>query len=609
VRLEQVLALEPLLLPAEDCATLEAAAVTPAFQLFMQRLSGGAGGERSAEPLLDNARALRGWLAVLKRTAGLPLAIELVASHMRYLPPEQALTLAQGEVLAEGDKHDSLFACFRSSWAGLSAQAQRYLTCLALLEEHFDIEVALELGRAMQLENPQGQLELLLRACMVERIAGAQDHYRVLVPIREFVLQISRSTPPSPAVTLPASDHNDDTNTTNNATNTTKTNHPTPRTAHRATQPNAAQPPTTPSSLYDQTTRLACLWAWHMCQHILALAEKIESYGQAVRLQLRFTWPIFAMIELDAATRYLTVSQIIVTRNFCFGVQRSFNRERAKQSALDTVSLLNTSIPLHLHASAFYNLASAYALDDDAQRTHQALENASQFGVDSDQRVVEYRVQAIIHLARLRARSMADFAKRLKQAQLEAARTRLVTYAQWKLAYAYTLTARCNDPQSAIKQLRHLTRGPFNKGRELMAKGDVALLRIAQFASVPSNDNWQTMRVALGEFSEQRISRLVLANDERVIALSELIAFAHGFQPVCPDYWRHVVSLAKFSSSANGIWVILTAAGIVHFYDGLFEISRSYYEAARRAYSYDPALPGSIIAKALDLLGEKLAKH
>jgi predicted ATPase len=79
---EQVVTVEPLAVP-EPAASVRSAAATPAVQLFLARAEEAVGGAGAA---LDEVRAAA-VAELCRRLEGVPLAIELAAARLRWLPP------------------------------------------------------------------------------------------------------------------------------------------------------------------------------------------------------------------------------------------------------------------------------------------------------------------------------------------------------------------------------------------------------------------------------------------------------------------------------------------------------------------------------------------
>ncbi|MGL4234027.1 MAG: LysR family transcriptional regulator [Casimicrobium sp.] len=602
VRLEQVVPIEPLVLPALDCETIEVAAMAPAFQLFMRRLGGNGG---NIETLVNSRRSFLGWLSMLRRTDGLPLAIELVASHMKYLPPAEALSLtldhrvlgrqsatSTSEVATDGDRHDSLYACFRSSWFALGSRSQRYLTCLSLLKERFDIEVALELGQAIAIESPQAEFERLLRAYLVERLVASEDQYRVLVPIREFVGLVSRQSAGENAKDLAHLD-----------IGSTVDREP-PQKSDAITVSSTTIP-----SLYDEVFRRACGWAWAMCQRINHLREKPDTNHAGAMLQGRFAGAMYDIVELDGAAQYLSVVQQIQIRIRCFAIQGHLGLPVAKHNIQIALSLLSDSLEPHLRADVLYCLARIEAQEGDKLRARETFERAHALGADRHQQVAVRRMLArnaiYFSLNDEPLHAMTAF----KQSLVEAARTRLASYAHHKALYAYVLLAYGNDPKTALKHLRHLTNANHWLQRQTgILPRNLLRLRIASFMTAPTDAHWRALQTDLRSFVMDHMNVHAYNGDEYTVALAELIGFVSGSPPLHAELWLGSASptLRPESRTNPERWVVLLTSACMHLQNGNHAVARNFYAEALRAHDTLPAHPSTPLRKALSLIGERL---
>jgi predicted ATPase len=183
-------------------ATLADVAANPAVALFVDR----ARAHRSDFHVhAGNAPAL---VALVAQLDGLPLAIELAASHVRTLGPAELLALLQaaradartptgalaylarrGSRSGSDGRHASMLAVVEWSWHLLSAPAQRLLTQLALLPAGATLQAASALA-ADGVAAAQACLDEGV-AHSVLRLAAGQDgrtRYAVYEPVREYAL-------------------------------------------------------------------------------------------------------------------------------------------------------------------------------------------------------------------------------------------------------------------------------------------------------------------------------------------------------------------------------------------------------------------------------------
>jgi predicted ATPase/DNA-binding SARP family transcriptional activator len=143
---EQRLSLEGLACPDEDSRDAEAATAFDAVQLFALRA-------RSTVAGFDVARHIGAVVEVVDAVGGLPLAIELAASWVRLMAPEQiARELRQSVDLLERDpasgpqptrpEHASLRAVLDRSWALLPEREQAVLLALGVFSGGFTAAAA-----------------------------------------------------------------------------------------------------------------------------------------------------------------------------------------------------------------------------------------------------------------------------------------------------------------------------------------------------------------------------------------------------------------------------------------------------------------------------------
>jgi predicted ATPase len=194
---EQVYQLEPLSHP--DFVTIHSAEqlkAYPAVELFMQRSQALSPGNVYGE---DNIKAIA---EICRRLDGLPLAIELAASHTKYLPPT---TLAQrmDHVLDFLTRSPQDFPnrqrTMRStiSWSSelLDEQSRRFFFKLGCFQGSWTLEAADEIAH----EDPMGlsgileHVEKLIDFGLVKPVgiaqAGEEPRFILLQTIREFALE------------------------------------------------------------------------------------------------------------------------------------------------------------------------------------------------------------------------------------------------------------------------------------------------------------------------------------------------------------------------------------------------------------------------------------
>ena len=204
--------LETLALPAPD-APQDEVALNPAVALFVDRA-------RAHRPDFHVSAGNHAALALLVQWLdGLPLAIELAASHVRNLGPAALLTLLQaarkdsgapaaslsflarrGARSGSDPRQASMRAVIDWSWQLLTPPQQRMVSALSLLPAGGTLQAACELtalfapqAEAAAPANPaaaQSQLDDLV-ACSVLRTTDGRDGHRrylPLEPVREFAL-------------------------------------------------------------------------------------------------------------------------------------------------------------------------------------------------------------------------------------------------------------------------------------------------------------------------------------------------------------------------------------------------------------------------------------
>lgn len=205
---EHSCALEGLPLPALD-APLAEVAMNPAVLLFVDRA-------RAHRADFSVGAGNRGTLVALVRwLEGLPLAIELAASHSRTLAPAELLALlrsarddsddpaaslhflARRGVRSGSDpRHASMLEVIAWSWRLLPAAAQRLLARISLLSAgatlHAGAALGASVGQRLNLARAQAELDELVAHSVVKVSAGQDGQMRYLPyePVREYALSL-----------------------------------------------------------------------------------------------------------------------------------------------------------------------------------------------------------------------------------------------------------------------------------------------------------------------------------------------------------------------------------------------------------------------------------
>ncbi len=194
---EIAFALDGLALPAVD-ATLDDAAATPAVALFVDRA------RASRADFRLGARHCSAIVALVRLLGGMPLAIELAASRVRSLSPQELLQrlsdgagtpmldlLARNTLRATADsRHASMRHVVDWSWQQLDAAQQHLLLSLSVLTAPARTDmVAAMLATGQQ--PTQALLDELHDASLVQRSEGADHRSRhgLLQPVREFAAE------------------------------------------------------------------------------------------------------------------------------------------------------------------------------------------------------------------------------------------------------------------------------------------------------------------------------------------------------------------------------------------------------------------------------------
>ena len=197
---EQQRALPPLPLPAAGALPGDAGHSTltnPAVALFIDRARAV---RPDFEPDLAQADAVA---ALVQHLQGMPLAIELAASHVANLSPSALLGLLQGpagsspglRLLARSGpragadpRHASMLAVVRWSWQLLSPAARQLLPRLSVVAGSFSLDTALALAQSTALDAALALQELVAHSML--RAEPGRDRYAMYELIREFAASV-----------------------------------------------------------------------------------------------------------------------------------------------------------------------------------------------------------------------------------------------------------------------------------------------------------------------------------------------------------------------------------------------------------------------------------
>jgi predicted ATPase len=188
----------PLAVPeAQQPILLDGAVQSPALTLFAERA-------RAYRPdfalNVDNVQAVA---TLCRHLDGLPLAIELLASRIRWLSPQAMVAqLADATVLhTDGmrgvpDRQKKLYNAIDWSYQLLTDEERRVLATLSVFNGGFTLEAATALQPSPGDLKPITENVLSLAdKCLVQRTDGLHDEprFRLLVVIREFALERLRA--------------------------------------------------------------------------------------------------------------------------------------------------------------------------------------------------------------------------------------------------------------------------------------------------------------------------------------------------------------------------------------------------------------------------------
>jgi predicted ATPase/DNA-binding SARP family transcriptional activator len=185
----------PMSLPSSDQADMTAILASDAVTLFCERIE-------AARPdfrlTAQNATAVAG---ICRRLDGIPLALELAAARVRMLSVEQIVDrlddcfrLLTGGARTLVPRHQTLRAALDWSYDLLSAGEQAALRQLAVFPDRFDVDAAAavmavgEPAAAPALDGLDVLARLLDKSLVVAERAGEVNRYRLLEPVRQYVM-------------------------------------------------------------------------------------------------------------------------------------------------------------------------------------------------------------------------------------------------------------------------------------------------------------------------------------------------------------------------------------------------------------------------------------
>jgi predicted ATPase/Tfp pilus assembly protein PilF/DNA-binding XRE family transcriptional regulator len=194
VRGERVFSLAPLRLPDLSQSPDSTLHQAPSVALFCEIA-------QAIDPELVLAPETLGAIAqICTRLDGLPLAIEIVATHSRALPPrllleqiDRQLLLSTGGPQDLPARHRTLRAAFDWSYALLDAEQQRAFRCLAIFAAGWSLQAAAAVcgdDQAAPLPELLAELEALVDHSLIYRISTtSQPAFAMLEPLREYALE------------------------------------------------------------------------------------------------------------------------------------------------------------------------------------------------------------------------------------------------------------------------------------------------------------------------------------------------------------------------------------------------------------------------------------
>jgi predicted ATPase/class 3 adenylate cyclase len=207
LRWEYEFLVKPLALPETLVESpLEQLSRSPAANLFIQRARSV---ERDFKLTGENALAVGG---ICERLEGLPLAIELAAARVKFLPPQamlkrltdtnagSSLGLLKGGARDAPERHRTLYATIDWSYQLLSSKEQQLFQSLSVFSGGFSLqaaekvccfpdgEVTANLDRSSEFDVIEGIASLLDKSLIRQERFGADPRYAMLEMIREHAL-------------------------------------------------------------------------------------------------------------------------------------------------------------------------------------------------------------------------------------------------------------------------------------------------------------------------------------------------------------------------------------------------------------------------------------
>lgn len=203
LRGEQRFLLNPLSLPNPRCMSdLAQAAANPCIQLFVERV------QASLPEFILTANNAQEVAEICARLDGLPLAIELAASSIRLMPPQQLLERLNqpaGAALPhlkatvqDGDPHHhTLWQAFQWSYVLLNPVAQRMFARLGVFAGGWTLEAADAVCNVGDIQpGSMDEMTELLDNCLIRQEEVGRGYYRftILNTLREFALDRLRES-------------------------------------------------------------------------------------------------------------------------------------------------------------------------------------------------------------------------------------------------------------------------------------------------------------------------------------------------------------------------------------------------------------------------------
>ncbi len=176
---EMQLALEPLAI-AEDWSAA-------AIRLLRKHTTS------EGQPTSQDAASLALYTKIATITDGIPLALELAATHIAKVGPALAASQLDDHLLnvsnaatSHPDRHRTMEDSIEWSWRNLASEDQRALVALSLFAGSFRFEEAIDLF-AGTLDSVEDRLDRLTSMNFLVNASDRGGSFRLLVPIREFL--------------------------------------------------------------------------------------------------------------------------------------------------------------------------------------------------------------------------------------------------------------------------------------------------------------------------------------------------------------------------------------------------------------------------------------